>query len=131
MMLDTNQLMDIPFKWGGRDPSVGLDCWGLVRYVLNLTGNTLVDDWFPEDKEEAVLEIERQKLNGSWIKGPRQLLSIVTLATNQDPHHLGLVIPEGVLHTTPKFGVLIQPEIAIKACGAKSITYYRHASWDK
>lgn len=41
--IDYLDLLGVPFLDGGRDPAVGLDCWGLVRVAFSRAGISLPD----------------------------------------------------------------------------------------
>lgn len=34
-------LLGVPFRWGGEDPATGLDCWGLARVLCARAGRAL------------------------------------------------------------------------------------------
>lgn len=40
---DFRDLIGVPFMWGGRDPAVGLDCWGLFMEVQRRFGFAVPD----------------------------------------------------------------------------------------
>lgn len=42
-MVKVDDLVGLPFVNGGRDPDVGLDCWGLVMAVFKRYGVDLMD----------------------------------------------------------------------------------------
>lgn len=88
MQLDVSDLIGTPFVDGGRDPKVGLDCWGLFAEVMRRAGilvpdykiscfdssqigraarHALATQWERTDKPEpgagVVLEIDPEKKN--------------------------------------------------------------------
>ena len=125
------ELIGLPWRFGGRDPAEGFDCWGLFRYVQA--------KHYGLDLPEIVLEretlgnISREfKSNaeyGNWreIAEPRDGCAVL-LATNKYPCHVGIWIAgdgfSGVLHTTEKLGTIFSDRMALKRLGWRVAGYY-------
>ena len=95
-MIKYNDLLDVPFVDGGRDPETGLDCWGLVMEVMSRFGNNVPDFgiscW---DAASIAAAYGREKASGKWRKadGPAPGLLVVMAF---DPLHPGMVQHYGV-----------------------------------
>lgn len=100
-------LIGIPFQDGGRDPAVGLDCWGLVMAAMRKRGKEVPDFkvscWAVEEIEGIFTIAVRD-----WepIDGPEEG-AVVAIA--QDPErpgtvqHFGVCIGDGrFLHAMEK-----------------------------
>ena len=108
-MPDLRDLIGIPFLQNGRDPAVGLDCWGLCREALRRFGRDVPD--FPHAVYDA-LEIDAQAATeartGRWERIDQPEPGCVA-AMAVDPDlpgaitHLGVYIGGGrILHTIQK-----------------------------
>jgi len=107
--MDVSKYLGLPFLDGGRDPATGLDCWGLVMYVLkqelsielpSLQYSSALDS-------RAVGEVAAEK-DQDWRKQWRQVEQakegdIVLFRLHGHPSHVGVVIGDGAdfLHTEP------------------------------
>lgn len=111
MML--NDLIGVPFLDGGRDPAIGLDCYGLVKEVFKRQGINLPEFHICcEDFTNIDKEIGKQR--ELWIrcddKNP-PIPSLVVMRFNQAVfcNHTGVYIGNGMfIHTRQKIGVNIE-----------------------
>ena len=102
-------LIGIPFVDGGRDPNVGLDCWGLCRVVFRRCGVMVPD--FPAACYDAIgihMQIMDQSVTGHWaaLAVPDHVCLAVMAIDADAPHvcqHLGVYIGNGqIIHTLRK-----------------------------
>lgn len=119
MKMQINNYFTVPYVDGGRDISVGLDCWGLVRHVLHhefnkplldafgaLTRHTKNHDAYEQslpDFKECKARVGAvaccfKKVAGRWVF-----------------HHVGVCVGDcDVLHTASTHGVKKVPLRAFK-----------------
>ena len=68
MCCDVSDLIQVPFKWGGRDKA-GMDCQGLFLEVMSRFGNKIVDlvpkDYSSRHYSKLILQ---QILSGKWLR---------------------------------------------------------------
>ena len=101
-------LIGVPFVDGGRDPAVGLDCWGLSREIFRRCGIELPDYKIScEDASRIDKEFKEQK---SWRRCegeiPVPALVVIRFAVYCD--HTGVYIGQGrFIHTRKEIGVNI------------------------
>jgi cell wall-associated NlpC family hydrolase len=108
-----NAYVGIPFRERGRDRS-GLDCWGLVRLVLEeqrgIEVPSFAADYTGKDGREIAELIAVNRGMGSEIpSGDEQPFDLVLFrmpcAGGLLPWHVGIVVEPGrVLHTTRYLG---------------------------
>lgn len=100
-------LIGTPYLWGGRDPSEGLDCWGLVRAV-----RPEVPDYAAADAREAARVMAEHAPD--WLPADPPAPGDVLLLGTRRPHHCGILTERGVLHTTRTLGAVLEPLAAIR-----------------
>lgn len=103
--MQINDFIGIPFLEGGRDPSVGLDCWGLVQSAsAGLHGIELPSYagcyTTPLDYDELKRLIDGEKSAWQPIpKGEERPGDVALLRVRGRPVHVGLVTRPGhMLH---------------------------------
>jgi cell wall-associated NlpC family hydrolase len=131
---ELRDLIGIPFLQNGRDPAIGLDCWGLCREALKRFGQDVPD--FPQAVYNA-LEIScrfaGETQTGLWEKITEPVPGcVVAMAIDPDlPYaitHLGVYIGGGrVLHTIKKLNSSLF-RTDDRFWGGKIRGYYRWAS---
>lgn len=128
-MTDTNALIGTPFVFGGRDPMVGLDCWGLVAHVLRESGLPMPPgDWEPETLVEGHRLLTEQARSGDWVGADGSVGDVVAMFRGDVVVHVGICEPGGVLHTARGLGVVIQTRRALqKSFGYSAVKFYRWA----
>lgn len=118
--IEHEDLIGVPFAIGGRDPSIGLDCVGLLLEVYRRAGiimpsvpggygDTWGSDW------EIIREMER--LGWSRITGTVQALDAVLVPDRDSglPTHVGVLLDESrVLHAHRSCGVVVTPLRALR-----------------
>lgn len=107
------QFIGIPWLDRGRDPVVGLDCWGLVRHWyrlrLGLELPSLVQGYAHAHDRHAVAALVARESAG-WVPVPTapQADDLVTLLLAGRPWHVGVVLDERhFLHTLEGHGSVI------------------------
>lgn len=95
-------LVGTPFVTGGRDPETGLDCWGLVRCMLERAHGLELPryalDGSPELAHAAAARIEAEARGWQAVPdGREQPSDVVVLRADGLPLHLGLVLGGGLM----------------------------------
>lgn len=91
---------NIPYLWGSKNPAQGLDCFGLLNYVLyTYTGKIIPDmDWiyqtYPHESDAPtnIAEIETKRLLGEKADGRGMALELVLLGWTREQFGLGCII---------------------------------------
>lgn len=101
-------LIGIPFLMGGRDPKVGLDCWGLSQEVMKRYG-IIVPDILETcyDAIEINHRISKQEATGKWEQIPEpEVGCVVLMAIDEElpniAQHLAVYIGNGKIIQTLK-----------------------------
>ncbi|MBQ6905189.1 MAG: C40 family peptidase [Spirochaetia bacterium] len=105
----------IPFVSGGRDPNIGLDCYGLFRHVLNhIFGKNLpmlsggYEDACNPDEAGRIYDKNKPLIAGSRIAQPEYGCGVV-LKYSGRPTHVGIYVGGGyILHTTAQTGSVLE-----------------------
>jgi cell wall-associated NlpC family hydrolase len=67
-----NQLIGIPYLEKGRDPKIGLDCWGLFRVFyqefMGIELPSFADTYQSALDHEAMTKAMNKHLPSNWIK---------------------------------------------------------------
>ena len=120
-------LVGTPFEWGARGPRTQ-DCWGLVLRALELADLPRPGEWAVDTPEEACGIMEEQSKQKEWARVQDPLPGdVVAMSSRRRIHHIGLLTPYGVLHTTRKFGAVVSSERDLRQAGYQRIEYYRWA----
>lgn len=111
-MFNTDDLLGIPFLDGGRDPRIGLDCWGLVLEIFRRYGIDLPDYRIAcEDASRIDQEIDANRW--AWIRVTSSAPPVPSLVVMRFNHpvlcnHTGVYIGDGLfIHTRQPIGVNI------------------------
>lgn len=107
MTPDINSIIGTPYVLGGRDPRVGLDCWGLILHVYRAMGRPLADfDSKSWSRTQIIKQIgagERQIARK--VDEPEQWC----IVSDYRKGHVGLWVDGAVLHAARGMGVVMQP----------------------
>jgi hypothetical protein len=103
-----------------------LDCYQLVRkasYVLYAKALPNIQDYAMQPAET----IEEYKASRQWkeLPGPELGCVVVLGQTQMYAKHVGIWVGPGVLHSTRKYGAVIQDEYQLLASGYSSLRYYK------
>ncbi len=119
----------VPFLTGGRDPLIGLDCWGLVAYLLSHRGRNVPDDWAPGSVSDVAAIIQKETESDEWMLADPDPWLVVAMGTPKRIYHVGVSVPgRRVLHTMPKTGIVLQRRHDLRHQFGR-IEFYRHRSW--
>lgn len=96
--MDSSVYLGVPYLEGGRDPRVGLDCWGLVRW------------WYARELWIAIPDLSEAGVRAAWFKRgelPLQILQdgalwqrvtaprrgdLVVIFSGDKPFHVGVYV---------------------------------------
>lgn len=111
-------LIGTPFVWGGRDPSTGLDCWGLARAVV-----PALPDYEADNLPDAVAVWRAEHTAWPRVDHPRPG-DVVLLGTTHTVRHAGVLVEPGqILHTTQSTGAIVQPLAWLKQIYPHMVAY--------
>jgi cell wall-associated NlpC family hydrolase len=107
MSTDFTDLIGAPFRWGGRDRSTGIDCWGVCLEGLQRLGIPFQEDWaYNEEDARSVVRAARDC--ASRLERIEEQQAQPGDIAIMDSRHTGLVTDEGILHTCERFGCCLQ-----------------------
>ena len=95
MVLSALSLLDTPYRYGGREPSTGFDCSGLVQYVFNQESSSPVPRR-TSDQASASRRVSRSQLR------PGDLVFFNTLGAPNS--HVGIYIGKQQFINAPSSG---------------------------
>ena len=109
MEIKLDDLIGLPFVDGGRDPAVGLDCWGLSAEVFRRYGLALPDYKIScEDASRINSEINEQRPFWRRCEGESPVPAIIVIRFAVFCDHTGVYIGKGrFIHTRKGVGVNI------------------------
>jgi cell wall-associated NlpC family hydrolase len=99
VVADAQQYLGVPYRWGGTDPSTGLDCSGLVQHVYGDLGISL-----PRTSQEQVNV-------GTPVASLAQAQPgdlVFFEPTSSGPGHVGIYIGNGQMIDAPHTGTDVQ-----------------------
>ncbi|WP_371363624.1 hypothetical protein SRRS_45040 [Sporomusa rhizae] len=104
-----DDLIGLPFIDGGRNPAVGLDCWGLSTEVFSRYGITLPDYKIScEDASRIHSEVNEQRPCWRRCEGDIPVPALVVIRFTVYCDHTGVYIGQGrFIHTRKGIGVNI------------------------
>lgn len=109
MKINLDDLIGLPFVDGGRDPAVGLDCWGLSTEVFRRYGIELPDYKIScEDASRIDSKVNEQRLFWHRCEGEIPIPALVVIRFTVFCDHTGVYIGNGkFIHTRKEVGVNI------------------------
>lgn len=126
----------LPYKQNGRDRS-GIDCWGLVRLVLEEQKNLILPLWDTvKDFTTAALTIESERLSDEWLPIKMDAIKEFDVCEMRDAYrdygghwkmgrvHCGIVAPRNRLLHIRKDSNSICP--SIEKVLNRDPLFYRH-----
>lgn len=122
-MIEYRDLQAAPFVDGGRDPKIGLDCWGLLMVVMERFGYRVPDfqvSCFKTDMINGLFASETgdpisvdSEVRGMWKRadeptgGRAVALRIDPMMPNMVQHYGVCLDKHKFIHTLQKTGVLV------------------------
>ena len=110
------QLLGIPFVWGGRDPTTGLDCYGLVKeWYKRVHGIELEDVETYEGPFPDADPFASRQTPGAWqeVTDGFEFGDVLVFGPGNGQEgtvHCGVLLARGkVLHTAECHGVIVSP----------------------
>lgn len=110
MALEYQDLIGRPFELGGRPPSKGLDCYGLVCEVSSRLGEELPLRQFSENPNVVGALMSMQM--DEWEEAPREVGSVLLFRIMGVAQHVGIIVsPFHFLHTWEGSGGVVAERI--------------------
>lgn len=126
-MIDTDDIIGVPWIEGGRDQRTGLDCLGVVLLVLERMGMPAFDPWatLQEAWRNGWRQIDEAVPDG-WTRLPRgaglRPGDIVITQSEGQPSHVVIVIEDRrVVTSMHGHGVVLLPQRYAEA--------HMHSAW--
>lgn len=111
-----------PWKALGRSVESGFDCWGFVRYALDIQDAPNAPFFDIEKRPAEIEEFSKQFLR---VKD-KTPFSIVLMGTRGKFHHVGIYLPTGfVYHCMEKAGVCGHRLRSLGIFGFDSFEFYQ------
>lgn len=107
MTADFTDLIGAPFRWGGRDPRTGIDCWGVCLEGLRRLGIPFRADWVYSEADARSLVRAVREGTSRLARIPEQQAETGDIVI-MDSRHAGMVTDEGILHSCAGFGCCMQ-----------------------
>ncbi len=130
-MVKLTNLIGIPFVSKGRDPVLGMDCWGLVMHVFGRYGITLPDFKIEASNLQRIDIITHEAVgHSSWEGVPNPTEGDVPLVVLMQIHptyvtHAGIYIDNNrIMHTMEATGVVISKRATL---ASRIVGFYRYA----
>jgi cell wall-associated NlpC family hydrolase len=115
MINEFSDLVGMPYVRSGRDPAIGLDCWGLCMEVYRRLGRCLPDlgqvlEWRPEQLADWVAHrVPKYARVDDPTDADCPLIAVMRLGP-RFYGHTGVLLPGGrIIHAFEGAGVVIQP----------------------
>lgn len=111
MTCNFRDLIGLPFIDGGRDPSIGLDCWGLIMEVTRRMGIELPDYHIQcFDAESIISQVKKDRNKWTKVTAPSKGCIVGMARSVEFPdsiNHFGVCINSNTfLHSVEKAGVV-------------------------
>jgi cell wall-associated NlpC family hydrolase len=109
--MDFNDLIGIPFLDGGRDPKIGLDCWGAAREIYQRFGCELPDYRVSAMDTPAITgKMEQEQSKWEQVNYPLPIPCLVAIRLDDASwvNHVGVYVGEGkFIHAYLPTGVIV------------------------
>ncbi|MET2951346.1 NlpC/P60 family protein [Vibrio owensii] len=92
-IIESYDLIGVPFEWGGRDPEISLDCYGLVKFINSKRGIAIPDYHSPSDKI-LVNQVIQEKMK-LWHPTDERKEGLVVVFRAGKYLHCGYVLGDG------------------------------------
>jgi len=105
-----NSFVGIPFVKGGRDPKIGLDCYGLCKVLCEKLGEELPDYISPDDREDTDRTVQEEKSNFTRLDAPEAFVLVLFAIRPPYESHIGIVLPDLIhfIHTSRNVGCSVE-----------------------
>lgn len=106
-------LVGVPFISGGRNPAIGLDCWGLFMLVQKKFGHDVPDVDVLCTEILNINRTARKQMKELWepVQGPEPGLAVVMATDHEHPEilqHFGVLLDtRQVIHCLQNTGVVV------------------------
>ncbi|WP_333822867.1 NlpC/P60 family protein [Pinisolibacter sp.] len=120
--IDARRWLRVPFRLGGRDPAIGLDCWGLYRAIVAEAAGVVLDEHGGLGAYPAIARrLTDEAAAAGWRRiepGAERPLDLVLMTglvrggdgrTRSAPLHVGCVVMPGLMIDTEETtGVMVR-----------------------
>lgn len=130
-LLDAD-LIGIPFVSRGRDPAIGLDCWGLLRHVyatrLGIALPSYADEYIDANDRLQTLAAINRNVGADWVRvDVPKVGDAIRLRVDGDPCHVAVYAGRGqILHTQEGIDSVAE-DLFGDRWGRRIVGIYRHA----
>jgi cell wall-associated NlpC family hydrolase len=120
-------LVGTPYAWGARGPD-SYDCWGLFLRARELAGLPSCGERTPSSLSESSGMMAAEAETPLWrsVVAP-QGGDAILLRGRAKLHHIGVITPFGVLHTTRKYGGVVMSIASLRLSGYEVRGFYQWA----
>lgn len=108
--MDWNAYIGLPYREGARGPDA-FDCYGLVAEVFRGARGVDLPDWYqdapgPQSASRAIsAALDGEVAGGRSVKTDAPAdWDIAVVGSTHRPHHVGIYVEGGILHTSRAFG---------------------------
>ncbi len=113
--MTVNDFVGLPYREGARGPDA-YDCYGLVAAVFRALRGVELPDWYqdapgPQGASRAIAAALCGEVSGGRsvkVEAP-QNFDIAIVGSSSRPHHVGVFMDGGVLHSSKAFGSTWHP----------------------
>lgn len=110
---DFRDLIGVPFMWGGRNPALGLDCWGLVMEIQRRFGHEIPDVDIACAQALRIHRAAQAQIRALWQPVPAAAPGVVAVMATDHAHpnviqHFGVCLDaNNILHSQQDTGAVL------------------------